>query len=326
MLGTMFGTLFGMFSPAGARARLSILIFHRVHADRDPLFPGEVTAQEFSAICGWIRQWFNPLGLEEAAHRLAAGTLPSAPVVLTFDDGYADNHDVALPILNRHGLTATFFVSSGFLDGGRMWNDTIIESVRRTSRESIELEDTPAAELGRLPCVTVDQKRVAINMVLRTVKHLPFDQRHACVAAIQARAAAELPADLMLTSQQVQALHRAGMTIGAHTINHPILAKLDDVSARREIDEGRRALQDIVGAPVSLFAYPNGQPGHDYGPSAVQAVRDLGFVAAVSTAWGAARMGDDVFQLPRFTPWDRTPLAFGLRQARTMLRRNWSRV
>lgn len=315
----MYRPLFRLLSPAGPKARLPILIFHRVHAKRDPLFPGEVDAEEFSAVCGWLRRWFDVLPLDEAVRRLREGRLPSAQLSITFDDGYADNHDVALPILRRHGLSATFFIATGFLDGGRMWNDTLIESVRRTTKPILDLENTPVHSLGRLPCGSTAEKVAAIDALIRAIKHLPSEQRLASVDAVAARAQAELPRDLMMTHDQVWALHAAGMGIGGHTVNHPILAKLDEAGARKEIAEGRRVLQDIVDAPVKLFAYPNGQPGTDYVSANVETVRELGFDAAMSTTWGVARRADDPFQLPRFTPWDRSRNRFALRLAHRMV-------
>jgi hypothetical protein len=74
-------------------------------------------------------------------------------------------------------------------------------------------------------------------------------------------------------------------------------------------------LEQLLGERVGLFAYPNGKPGTDYSPESVQIVRELGFDAAVSTTWGAARSGTDPFQIPRFTPWDRSKLRFGARFA-----------
>lgn len=116
-----------------------------------------------------------------------------------------------------------------------------------------------------------------------------------------------------MSSDQVRALHRAGMQIGAHTVNHPILARLGRDEAMREIGDSKRRLESITGAPVTLFAYPNGRPGDDYDDASVALVREAGFEAAFSTTWGAARLVSDRFQLPRFTPWDRGRGRFGLR-------------
>jgi peptidoglycan/xylan/chitin deacetylase (PgdA/CDA1 family) len=125
----------------------------------------------------------------------------------------------------------------------------------------------------------------------------------------------------MMRAGQVRALHAAGMDVGAHTLTHPILANQPIDVARREIVESGERLSEILRAPVRLFAYPNGKPGRDYGPEHVRIVRQAGYVAAVSTAWGVAGASADRFQLPRFTPWDRTPGRFALRLIRNAMLR-----
>ncbi len=277
-------------------------------------------AQRFRQLCNWLKAWFDVLPLDEAVRRLKAGTLPTRACAITFDDGYADNHDVALPILRAAGLPATFFVSTGFLNGGRMWNDTLIETIRGCRLSAIELGGTPAAMLGRLELgVSPDSRRREIARVLKSVKYLDHEQRLACVNAIAARAQTELPSDLMMSSAQVHALYTNGMQIGAHTVSHPILAGLSDEQAGWEVAESRQVLQEITGATVSLFAYPNGKPGADYSERCTQIVRELGFEAAVSTQWGAAKQGDDYFQIPRFTPWDRSRWRFAARMQRNLV-------
>jgi peptidoglycan/xylan/chitin deacetylase (PgdA/CDA1 family) len=316
----MIRPLLSVLSPAGERARLSVLIFHRVTPETDPLFPGEVDAARFDDICGWLRGWFTVLPLAQALASLQQGTLPARALAITFDDGYADNHDVALPILRRHGLTATFFIATGFLDGGRMWNDTLIESVRLTTRSSLDLDAAGLQGLRRVEVVSVEQKRAALASMIAVAKYLAPAERARAVLGVANQAGVEPPRDLMMSSQQVIALHRAGMTIGAHTVTHPILAKLDRAAAREEIDAGRRALEALTQSRVGLFAYPNGRPGEDYDARAVEIVRELGFDGAVSTAWGASTRWVDRYQVPRFTPWDRSRWRYGLRLAANLRR------
>ncbi|MBL8276150.1 MAG: polysaccharide deacetylase family protein [Pelomonas sp.] len=309
-------------SPAGARARLNVLIFHRVLPQPDPLFPGEVDAAAFDTMLGWVKSWFNVLPLDEAIARLADGSLPARAAALSFDDGYADNHDVALPLLRRHGLPCSFFVATGFIDGGRMWNDTLIESVRRSRLPRLDLRglrDAHGADLGEHTLGDDASRRTVLHGLIDRVKYLPPGPRLACVNALAARAEVVPPDDLMMTGAQVRALRQAGMQIGAHTVNHPILAKLDAREAADEIGRSRDVLQGLLGEKVGLFAYPNGKPGTDYLPEVHPGiVRELGFDAAVSTRWAAARRGEDVFQIPRFTPWDRQRTKFGLRLLRNL--------
>jgi len=114
----------------GDGSRLSILIYHRVLPGPDPLNNWDPTAAEFESQIRALSRFFTPLALGEAVERLRKGTLPAHAACVTFDDGYRDNVDVALPILRRHGVPATFFIATGYLNGGRMWNDTVIESIR----------------------------------------------------------------------------------------------------------------------------------------------------------------------------------------------------
>lgn len=295
-------------SKAGAKGRLSVLIFHRVLPEPDPLFPMEMHARKFNEVCGWLKSWFNVIPLDQAVAHLQNGSLPARTACITFDDGYADNHDVAAPILNQHGLAATFFIATGFLDGGRMWNDTVVESVRHAGGKALDL-----GRLGRFPIATIADKRTAIDAVIGQIKYMPIAERLALAAMVANSAHVQLPVNLMMTSSQVKSLRHRGMQIGAHTVTHPILARLNEDEARQEIKLSKDNLELLLGEPVGLFAYPNGKQGEDYDQKTVDIVRGLGFNAAVSTQWGASAMTDDLFQIRRFTPWDQSRLRFGLR-------------
>jgi len=307
----LFRFLASRLSPAGPKARLSILIFHRVLPETDPLFPSEATVKTFDAQMGLLKSVFNVLPLTEAVSRLKAGTLPAPPACITFDDGYADNYTLALPILQKHGLHGTFFIATSYLNGGRMFNDTVIESIRRSPLTQLDLNDLGLGvhELGSHAA-----KAQAIEKILPQVKYLPLDAREDTVAQVAARAGVDGPPDdLMMSTAQLQQLHTAGMEIGGHTHRHPILARLDHAEAQAEIAAGKAWLEDTLGDRVRLFAYPNGKPGTDYLPEQAGIVRELGFDAAVSTQRGVSTSSSDVFQLPRFTPWDTNRTAFALR-------------
>ena len=299
-----------VMSPPGPKARLAVLIFHRVLPEIDPLFPGEMHARRFDEMCAWLANWFNVLPLDKAVAHMRAGTLPARAASITFDDGYADNHAVALPILQRHGLTSTFFIATGFLDGGRMWNDTIIEAIRGCGQNRLDLS---AVGLGHHALGSVADKAHAIASLIDQIKYRPGVERVAMTEQLASLCGVQPPQDLMMTSHQVKAMRRAGMLIGAHTVSHPILARLEDSEARQEIAASKIYLEGLLGEPVGLFAYPNGKPGADYTPTSVDIVRRLGFDAAVSTSPGTSTQGDDHFQIRRFTPWDKSRVRFGVR-------------
>jgi peptidoglycan/xylan/chitin deacetylase (PgdA/CDA1 family) len=245
-------------------------------------------------------------------HGWRGGFKSSRAAAITFDDGYADNATNALPILQRNGMTATFFVATSFLDGGRMWNDSVIEVVRGFRGKLLDLSD---AGLGSHSLDSHEQRRIAIESLLGQIKYLGPRERQEAIAQVIdiAGAGGTLPDNLMMRSEQVLELRNAGMQIGAHTCSHPILEKIPDSQALSEIENCKSVLESLLGESVPLFAYPNGKPDVDYSARHVAMVRQAGYVAAVSTAPGAAMQTSDIYQLPRFTPWDRTRSRYGVR-------------
>lgn len=307
----LWRTVYGLMSPSGPQAKLSVLLFHRVLPAADPMAPSTPDAAMFDRICGWLANWFKVLPLDEAMGALCEGRLPARAAAVTFDDGYADNLTLAAPVLQRHGLNATFFVATGYLDGGRMWNDTVAETLRRASGAELDLTDVGLDGIGVVPVSDWGHKRAALRRLLDACKYLDLGQRMQVVERIAARGGKALPDDLMLRSDQLLSLRRTGMLVGAHTRDHAILARLDRDEAKLQVQRSRDDLQSLLGDPVRMFAYPNGKPGEDYNAMNVEVVREAGFEIAVSTAWGAAGRSVDPLQVPRFTPWGRSSFGWG---------------
>lgn len=320
LAGKLLRSTTSTFSPRAARAKLTILIYHRVLPKPDP-FLSEVDVATFDTQMSALKTCFRVLPLGEAIERLQTSALPSRAACITFDDGYADNVTQALPVLQHHGLHATFFVASDFLNGGRMFNDTVIEAVRRAPANAGDLSDMG---LGIHDFRSNQSKSEAIRGLLSRIKYLPQEIRQEAVDRLAQRLSGKgrLPDGLMMSTSQLKSLHAAGMEIGGHTASHPILARLTAEEARAEILRGKDALESLLGDRVRLFAYPNGKPGDDYGFEHVTIVRELGFVGAVSTAWGTATKRTDHFQLPRFSPWARDPTRFVLMLLRNLARRH----
>jgi peptidoglycan/xylan/chitin deacetylase (PgdA/CDA1 family) len=296
-------------SGLGKRKKLFILIFHRVLDKPDFMRPGEVDISEFTWQMELLSKYFNVLPLNDALQKWQAQNLPSRAACITFDDGYADNYHNALPILKKFNLSATFFIANGFLNGGRMWNDTVIEAVRNFQHTQLELS---AIGLGQFNVSDQEKKCQSAMQIIKRIKNLDPEIRteHAAIIAAQSF---NLPDDLMMTSEQLIKLQENGMEIGGHTVNHPILAKLDNEAAWLEITENKTFLEGLLDRPVRIFAYPNGKPNQDYSQQQIPLVSKAGFQAAVSTRWGVCDQTSDIWQLPRFTPWDKTPLKFMVR-------------
>lgn len=296
-------------APGGAAGRLSVLIYHRVLAAPDALLPNEPTAEAFERTMRWIKATFNVIPLVEGVNGLRSGRLPSRALSITFDDGYANNATHAAPILAKLGLHATFFLAAGYLDGGRMFNDTVLEAVR-AARDELDLREIG---LGRHGIATDADRRAAIARLLDALRELPTARRAELAERIADTVGAPRPNAPMMTSEQAARLAADGFGLGAHTVTHPILARLSDDAARAEIVQGREHIEQVAGRRVALFAYPNGRPNRDYTAATVRLVREAGFIGAVTTSPGAARVGSDLWQVPRFTPWDDRTLLFAAR-------------
>ena len=296
-----------------ARRSHLTLIFHRVLPSADPMSPDEPTATWFRDLLVRLKAGFEIIPLGDAIERAANGGLKGRTLSITFDDGYADNYTVALPELEQLGLPATFFVASAFINGGRMWNDSIIETYRRLEPGShrVVLDDANVFEIDDW-----SSRRAAASATIMAWKHLHPDERQARVDEFAARVDG-LPDNLMMTEDQLRKMADSpSAEIGGHTRNHPILATLTVEQARAEIEGGKADLETMIDRSLRLFAYPNGKLGRDYRPEHAGLVREAGFDAAVATDWGTLDGSTDLYAVPRFTPWHRNYNRFFIDLAR----------
>jgi peptidoglycan/xylan/chitin deacetylase (PgdA/CDA1 family) len=301
----------------GSVPSLTILIYHRVLPQSDILRPGEVSAATFTRQMAFLSRHFAVLPLVAAVEALKHDHLPKRACCVTFDDGYADNLTVAQPILARYRLPATVFVATGYLDGGRMFNDTVIECISRVAGSSLDLR---SLGLGLHRMVSPEDRRNAIKAVLAIARFLPPRERDELVTSmVESVHCGPLPDDLMLTSAQLRELSERGVEIGGHTAAHTVLTTLDIEAARAEIAAGKKRLEAVTGKRVRTFAYPNGRPGQDYGTEHVALIKELGFEVAVTTAYGVSNSQSDPYQLPRFAPWGKSTTMFAARMTRNAM-------
>lgn len=289
-------------APGGQDARLTILFYHRVLPSPDPLLHDVPDARDFNAHMRALSEVFRTFSLDEALERLAAGTLPARSACVTFDDGYRDNFEVACPILKRYRIPATFYIASDFLDQGRMFNDTVIESMRRLPNGAVDLQ---WIGLGTQNVQCPQSRAELARKFIHTVKYFSADERLAACEQLQSLITEPLPTTLMMSSDHVRALIDEGMTVGGHTCSHPILARVSDETAWKEINDNRERLTSLLGFAPRHFAYPNGRPGLDFNAAHIEMIRRAGYVSAVTTACGVSTRASDPYQLPRLAPWHR---------------------
>jgi peptidoglycan/xylan/chitin deacetylase (PgdA/CDA1 family) len=180
-------------------------------------------------------------------------------VLLTFDDGYRDNFDEAFPILRRHGIPATFFVTTGFLDSRRIsWWDEIAWIVQSSRKSTVLLDGWLPGALPLAP-----QARKGTTKVLTDLcKSLSGESKPAFLDALADAAGTGRHAldghELWMTWDDVRELRAAGMHIGGHTVNHPLLARLGADEQEREIAGCKERIETELGEPMRYFSYPHG--------------------------------------------------------------------
>lgn len=283
------------------RQLLTILAYHRVLKEPDPLHPDEVVAEVFDAQMHFFSRHFVALPLLEANQLLKQGKLPRRACCITFDDGYADNLTVALPILQSYRLPATVFVATGYLGGQTMFNDAVAHAVALCKKPQLDLSEL---DLGRHALETISDRRSATDAIVRHLKFRTPESRHSGLARLlEIAECGPLPTGPMLSRDQVRQLADQGVEIGGHTVMHPVLTSVSKERALAEVVEGKRELELITGRSIRVFAYPNGKPQRDYAACHVEMVKEAGFELAVTTINDLATPMDDIFQLPRFLPW-----------------------
>lgn len=289
---------------ARQRVRALVLRYHAITeggADVPYAAPDVcLSADAFRLQMAFVRRAYSVVSLDQLVDAVRSGrALPPRAVAITFDDGYADNHRLAAPILDRYGLTATVYVSTGPLDGGPpLWMAAIRALVQHAAADVLELPGHEPIALGPR-----GRREAAVRAVTRALVPLDPAKRAEQIAAAAARHHVDVAAVLagsMLDWAAVRALAAAGWTIGAHTVSHPNVALAPVRDAEAEIAGSRDAIAAGIGSPPQHFAYPNTGGQHRYFDADVaRLVARLGFRSAVTSRPGALRPGADPFMLPR---------------------------
>jgi peptidoglycan/xylan/chitin deacetylase (PgdA/CDA1 family) len=261
--------------------------------------PGELSASAFEAGLAWLAMRFEVVSLGDMARAIAQDIAPGprGEVALTFDDGLRNHCDVAYPILRRLGLPATFFVCPELIDSGRwLWN--------HEARHRLASLSPPACGAFARSCGLAAED---VESIVDYMKTLPLARR-----AERENQLRELTTDRVISEEarqrfdpmrwsDLEHLDPSLITIGSHTLTHPILPTLDDAELTREVVESRRMLERRLDRTVDLFCYPNGANDRRVCDEVARAYR-----AAVTTEYGFAPPHADPHRLPRI------PVASGL--------------
>ena len=289
-----------------SRDELAIFLFHgvvdghregvrnytRKHLERD----------DFEKLVRTLADRGVALSMDDVLARLrGGGAFPSGAYAITFDDGFANNLEVAAPVLEASATPATFYVTTRFVAENRMsWIDRIEYAVNATSIGSASLPDGSSVSFddATSKVATLDRVRATV----KTSPDLDVDRFvESFCAQLGARPVDHLdgPLDRKLTWPEVSALASHELfTVGGHSRTHAILSFLDDARLADEVDGSLADLERHAGVPAHHFSYPEGL-AHCYSPYVVDRVRDAGVEICPTAIDGTNRPGADPFHLRR---------------------------
>jgi len=303
-----------------------ILMYHRVAQSRDDPHKLSVTPQHFAEHLEILRKYTRPTAFQHLLLALRDNRIQRRTVVVTFDDGYANNLYNAKPLLDRCEIPATVFVTTGSLESkGRFWQAALERLLLRpgilpeklclniegrvyqwvlvgatsygeeSDREYHRSNDAQGRNCPSRRQLLYDSLRQLISPLLEGNRRKLLDELFAW--ARMGRMDDEI--SRALSPEEVVSLADGGLVeIGAHTVGHPVLSELTVDLQRHEIRQSKACLEEILGRSVTSFAYPFGTRSA-YTEQTVAMVREAGFTSACSAFPGAIHQGMNLYELPR---------------------------
>jgi len=247
-----------------------------------------------------LRRHFSPVSIVDVLAHVDGRPLPPNPLLVTFDDGYLDNLEIATPILQRHGIAATFFIATDYVGGRRLfWWDRLSWAVKHARRRRFTVEAHPPVEIDLDLGIPTAERR--LQTIVKGVPGLDVERFLLSLnAAADAPWSAAVEADLVkrhvMTWDHVRGLRQAGMHVGSHTRTHRVLQTVPVSELASELTGAREDVEAAIGEAVLTIAYPVGQPIAAI-PAIRAAVASAGYKVGFSYATG-------VQSLPILDPLD----------------------
>lgn len=288
-----------------------VLAYHRI-AEPESVPGGDpfgicVTPAAFADQMAMLARVGRPVHLEEIATRLRSGASLAGLLAVTFDDGYADVAEVALPVLERHGIPATVFFVSGNT-GGPFWWDRLTALLARADA------NVPfrVAEVGAAIAWKGGPPRELRYQLHRRFRVMMPEARQQLLDHLESIWGPPVQGDLPRAMDAAEArrlVEHKLIAAGAHSVSHPPLAEIRSERSRGEIETSRAELSQRLGRPITAFSYPHGSTS----PAVQRTVADAGFELACTSVVGAVHSASGPLALPRLWMRSHGAVAFALR-------------
>ena len=281
-----------------------ILMYHHVTPNGEEGVPLSVFKKQIN----WVGRHYPVVSLSRYLRDRKGGkTVPNGALAVTFDDGHLDFLTTAYPILEEKKIPVTLFAVVDCLDRKPLWTEVMKTWFQKTNQKRLAL--TLKGEALSFSLETEKEKRAARDILKERLKQARDDQRRASLKEIRKSLIGGLPEaeekTSMLTWEELTRLTQEGVEIGAHSLDHPILAQMRLSEARHQIVESKRRLEEKLKKPVSVFCYPNGER-QDFNDEIEKMVEKAGFLGACTIIEGRNGPTADPYCLKRVPTWERS--------------------
>ena len=289
----------GRLRPANA----VILMYHSVLEDprSQESYLGEISYSReiFRGQMELLARRYHPVSLDDILRFVAGdGELPRRSVAVTFDDGYTDNYEVAAPVLKQAGVPATIYATVDCIERRRLPWPSHLRFMLRSTRKEKWIETS-----GRSwPLSCEAEREAALIQSCDECCKLVGPAQDEYVARVSGELDVRVPEEsgaLMMDYPQMRRLLDQGHIIGSHTLSHPNMAYVEAETARLELAESKRRLEQGLKSPITHFAYPCPALSPHWTEQTLAASREAGYATAVTTNPGSARVGDNPLRLKR---------------------------
>jgi len=299
-----FGWIYGKFVKPCRLGGPVILTYHRVipsPGNEYPFDEGLISADPgtFEQQLVFVKKNFHVTNFQRIQELRERGSkIPPGTLVITFDDGYADNHDIAYPLLMKHGLTATVFVTTGVVETSEVfWLEKVSWYLKCRTSFDLHIESL------RFHAHVDENSRDGVrNALLGVLKNVPNQVRLDALAEMEDIYGRIPPQDnhlvKMLTWGQIVEMDRAGIEIGSHTVSHPVLSLMEENDVRVELVSSKKKLEDKIGHEVVSLSYPIGARSA-FNPMVEKVAYETGYRFGLSYVGGVNRDLSNPFSLKR---------------------------
>lgn len=269
------------------RRMVPILFYHRFSVRDEPF---KLKIDRFEHQLRFFKKKYNLISLSHFTNAMSNGKgLPPNPLIITIDDGFWDNYHIAFPVLKRHGVPATIFLATDFVDQHAwLWSNKLEYILRNSEIERFSYSlDGHTIELR---VDTFEQWHKSQLTLFNALRRRPDNEKNEILAALAKQLKVSVPSETQgdfkpLTWHEIREMYRAGIEFGSHSASHAILSRVGPEQLKREVVDSRAIIENVLQNRVVTFCYPNGQP-EDFSEDAIQALKEAGYECAVTTIKG----------------------------------------